>query len=263
MEIKNRKIIITGATGGLGGALIKLLSRYDCHITAVGRNKAVLETLKKEYGVTPLALDLTTIKDREKFSSYASKESADILINCAAILNIENFASCPENHIDDVVAINLTALMSTTRAVLPLMLKKTSPCKIINIGSVGGDLGLPYFTVYTATKFATKGFTESLQRELGGTNTDAVLIAPRAMKTPLMNEDAIALLKAMFSQMDPVDDVAQKIIRTIEKDGVRRRIGLFERLGGLVNGIMPWTVDLLFRVLTPIMKKHVDKMHKK
>ena len=263
MKITNKYIIITGATGGLGGALIKVLSQYECHITAIGRNETVLQTLKKDYGVTPLVLDLTTIKDRERFSSYASQYSADILINCAAILNIENFASCPENHIDDVVAINLTALMSTTRAVLPHMLKKTSPCKVINIGSVGGDLGLPYFTVYTATKFAIKGFTESLQRELGGTNTNAILIAPRAMKTPLMNEAAIGLLKAMFSQMDPVDHVAHKIIRIIETDGVRMRIGLFERLGGLVNVIMPWTVDLLFRILTPIMKKHVDKMHKK
>ena len=263
MKIKNKHIIITGATGGLGGALIKLLSQYDCHITAIGRNKTVLQALKNDYGVTPLALDLTTIKHRKKFSDYASQTSVDILINCAAILNIENFALCPENHIDDVVAINLTALMSTTRAVLPHMLKKTSPCKIINIGSVGGDLGLPYFTVYTATKFAIKGFTESLQRELGGTNTNAILIAPRAMKTPLMNKAAVDLLKAMFSQMDHVDYVAHKIIRVIEKDNVRMRIGLFERLGGLMNGIMPWAVDLLFRILTPIMKKHVDKMNKK
>ena len=263
MEIRNKHIIITGATGGLGGALIKILSQYDCHITAIGRNEDILKSLKNDFGITPLALDLSTIKDRQQFAHYVSQKPADILINSAAILNIEEFASCPENHIDDVIDINLTALISTTRACLPHMLKKSTPCKIINIGSVGGDLGLPYFTVYTATKFAVKGFTESLRRELSGTNTDAVLIAPRAMKTPMMNEGAVALLKAMFSGMDDVNYVANRIIHTIKSDTARLRIGLFERFGGLINGILPWFVDLSFRILTPLMKPHVDKMNKK
>ena len=260
MNITNKHIMITGATGGLGTALIKQLSTMNCTITAIGRDRALLKKLQSHYNITPLALDLTQSSSRKTLSDYVAKNPVDILINSAAILNIEEFATCPDSHIDDVVAINLTALMVTTRICLPAMLKKSTPCKVLNIASVGADLGLPYFTVYTATKFGVKGFTESLRRELGATNTDAVLIAPRAMKTPMMDEGAVALLRAMFSGMDDVDKIAKKIVGVIEKDRARMRVGLFERLGGLMNGVMPWATDIMFRILTPIMKTHVDRM---
>ena len=260
MDMTNKHIMITGATGGLGTALIKQLSTINCTITAIGRDRTILKDLQSQYNVTPLALDLTQSSSRKTLSDYVAKNPVDILINSAAILNIEEFATCPDSHIDDVVAINLTALMVTTRICLPSMLKKSTPCKVLNIASVGADLGLPYFTVYTATKFAVKGFTESLRRELGATNTDAVLIAPRAMKTPMMDEGAVALLRAMFSGMDDVDKIAKKIVEVIEKDRARMRVGLFERFGGLANAVMPWATDIMFRILTPIMKTHVDRM---
>ena len=263
MDIKDKHIIITGATGGLGGALIEQLSPLGCTITAIGRNRKILQALQNDYGVTPLALDLTKASSRKTLSDYVAKNPADILINSAAILNIEEFAHCPDSHIDDVVAINLTALMATTRICLPSMLKKSTPCKVLNIASVGADLGLPYFTVYTATKFGVKGFTESLRRELGSSNTDAVLIAPRAMKTPMMDETAVGLLRAMFSGMDDVDKIAKKIVGVIQNDRARMRVGLFERLGGLMNSVMPWATDIVFRILTPIMKTHVDRMNMK
>ena len=261
MQINNKHIMITGATGGLGTALIQQFATMDCTITAIGRDRAVLKKLQQDYNVNTLALDLTKASSRKTLTDYVTKNPVDILINSAAILNIEEFATCPDSHIDDVVAINLTALMATTRICLPSMLKKSTPCKVLNIASVGADLGLPYFTVYTATKFAVKGFTESLRRELGSTNTDAVLIAPRAMKTPMMDEAAVGLLRAMFSGMDDVDKIARKIVGVIKNDNARMRVGLFERFGGLMNGVMPWATDIMFRILTPIMKTHVDRMN--
>ena len=257
MQINNSHIIITGATGGFGFELIKQLSHYNCTITAVGRNKQILADLQKQYDAKPLALDLMNKEDRKKFTEYTSKYPADILINSAGVLNIEDFANIPQNNIDDVVATNLIGLMSTTRSCLPHMLKKSTKCKIVNIGSIGGDLGLPYFTVYTATKFAVKGFSESLRRELGGTNVGVVLIAPRAMKTPMMDEQAVGLLKAMFSGMDNVEKVVSKTIRAIEKDKNYMRIGIFEQVGGFANRMFPSITDVFFRVITPIMKKHI------
>ena len=257
MQINNKHIIITGATGGFGFELIKQLSDYDCTITAVGRNKKILADLQKQYGAKPLALDLMNKDHRKKFDEYANKNPCDILVNSAGVLNIEDFSNIPENNIDDVVGTNLIGLMSTTRAVLPKMLKKSSVCKIVNIGSIGGDLGLPYFTVYTATKFAVKGFSESLRRELAGTNVGVVLIAPRAMKTPMMDEQAVGLLKAMFSGMDDVGKVVRRTIKAIESDKKYMRIGIFEQVGGFANRMFPSITDIFFKIITPLMKRHI------
>ena len=262
MDINKKHLIITGATGGLGGSLIKSLSDYDCTITAIGRNNDILKKLEKEFDVTPLCLDLTSEKGREKFSDYVKNKPADILINCAAILNIEEFHKCSLNNIDDTININLTALITTSRFCLEHMLKKDTRCKIVNVGSIGGDLALPYFTTYTATKFAVKGFCESLQRELLGTNVDVILIAPRAMKTPMMDEEAVGLLKAMFSGMDDVDKISRKVIRTIEKDRSYMRSGILERFGAFANGIFPQIVNIAFNIITPKMKTHVKKMNR-
>lgn len=262
MDINKKHLIITGATGGLGGSLTKLLSNYDCTITVIGRNNNILKELEKDFNVIPLCLDLTTTKGREKFSNYVKNNPADILINCAGILNIEEFHKCSLNNIDDVININLTALIMTSRFCLEHMLKKNTRCKIVNIGSIGGDLALPYFTTYTATKFAVKGFCESLRRELLGTNVGVILIAPRAMKTPMIDEEAVELLKAMFSVMDDVEKVARKIIRAIEKDKSYMRVGILERFGGFVNSIFPQIINIVFRIITPTMKKYVKKMNR-
>ena len=80
MDINKKHLIITGATGGLGGSLIKSLSDYDCTITAIGRNNDILKKLEKEFDVIPLCLDLTTAKGREKFSDYV-KNNPDIYIS--------------------------------------------------------------------------------------------------------------------------------------------------------------------------------------
>lgn len=259
MQINNSHIIITGATGGLGSALIKALQPYDCTITAVGRNADILESLKQDYGVTPLKLDLTNPLDMDHLANYAHENPPHILVNSAAILHIEQFEACPYDNIANTINLNITAVIQATRVCLPPMLATGKPCKIINIGSAGGDLALPYFTTYCATKFALKGFTESLKRELATTNISPVLFAPRAMKTPMMDENAVRMLRALLSGMDDVDKVAQKLLKTIQKNHARKRIGVFETIGGLVNGVFPWSMDIFFRITTPIMKKYVPK----
>lgn len=259
MRIEHSHIIITGATGGLGSALIKVLHAHDCTITAIGRNADILQTLEHDYGVIPLKLDLTNALDMQHFAQYVAQNPPHILINSAAVLNIEHFETCPYDSIADTINLNITAVIQATRICLPSMLKTQKPCKVINIGSAGGDLALPYFTTYCATKFALKGFTESLKRELATTNVQPVLFAPRAMRTPMMDENAVRMLRALLSGMDDVDKIAKKLVQVIGKNQSRKRIGFIETMGGLVNGVFPWFMDIFFRIATPIMKKYVPK----
>lgn len=259
MDITKTHIIITGATGGLGTAVIKALQPHNCTITAIGRNGEILQQLEQDYNVNPLKLDLTNPLDMQKLARHAIAHPPHILINSAAVLHIEHFDACPYENIANTVGLNITALIQATRVCLPAMLNSDRPCKIVNIGSAGGDLALPYFSTYCATKFAVKGFTESLKRELATTNVTPVLFAPRAMRTPMMDTNAVAMLRALLSGMDDVDYVAEKLVRTLQKNTTRKRIGWFETMGGLMNGAVPWAMDIFFRLATPIMKRYVPK----
>jgi len=105
----------------------------------------------------------------------------DVVIHAAGVMDFAPFEEMLPDSIHRVVAINLEAPIQLTRALLPSMLKQNTGC-VVFVGSVLGALGLPYFSTYSASKFALRGFAEALRREVYGTDLDICYIGPRSVK---------------------------------------------------------------------------------
>jgi len=245
MELSNKTIVITGASGGIGEAIASQLSELGSKLILVGRNVAKLNLLNQENGNKHkiVTADLARQTDREKLvAACAEQETIDILINAAGISNFSNFAETTEESLSALVNINLISPMLLTQQLLP-MLTKSSKSIILNVGSTFGGIGFPGFTNYCASKFGLRGFSEALKRELQDSNIKVLYIAPRATNTKI-NSPAVNLLNEdLGTKTDHPKTVASLVIKQLVNETDRVAIGWPEKLFLKINGVFPSLVD--------------------
>jgi short-subunit dehydrogenase len=118
---------------------------------------------------------------------------------------------------------------------------------IVNLGSIFGSIGFAWFASYSASKYALRGFSEALRRELHGTGVDVCYIAPRAVKTGLNSEAVYRMADATGMQMDTPEWVAKQIVRAIAGNSKDVYLGFPESLFVRINALLPRLVDLSLR----------------
>ena len=183
--------LITGATSGFGRATACLLAqnKYDLFIT--GRRHERLEDLSKELSkkhdidCIPLCFDISSREQSESIvRDYKDKfDSLNVLVNNAGLAR--GVEKVDEAHLDDwevMVNTNILGLMYMTRLLLPF-LKRSSWGHIVNIGSVAGRWSYPGGSVYCATKFAVRGFSECMRWDLDGSDIRVTNIEPGRAET--------------------------------------------------------------------------------
>lgn len=267
MNPEHKNILITGATGGIGRAITAELARRGARVHAVGRNRALLDELDREYGLSAagggtICADIAAPEGRAAVLAAWENPARplDILINCAGI---SDFALFPEQDaalIERMIAVNVTAPMLLTRQLLAA-LRRAESARIINIGSTFGSIGYPGFVAYSATKFALRGFSEALRRELAGGTVRVDYIAPRATQTALNSRRVREMNRVLGISMDKPEKVAAAVLRVIRgKRGGNRFIGWPERLFVKINGIAPRLVDAsLLKRLAVITRYATDR----
>lgn len=236
-----RIILITGAGSGIGRALTQKIAGEHTHVVLVGRQETSLKetakTLPKTAAYTIITADITSHTDIENLVKTLTEKLGflDILINNAGIAHTCLLENSDAQIISDVINTNLTAPILLTRALLPL-LKQSYAAQIVNIGSMFGDIGFPFFAAYSASKFGLRGFSDALRRELKDDNISITYAAPRAVKTPATDKYAY-LIPAYKMKLDTTEQVAtqiwQAIInkkRSIYPKGAERLIILLQRL---------------------------------
>jgi len=267
MNVKNKRIILTGAAGGLGRQIALELNRRGAELGLVDLNPEALNALEAELKQTAQnkvcakAADLTNDDERQQAINFINQElgEIDILINCAGLNAFTAFANQNSQFISKMMAVNTVAPMLMTHAVLPEMLKRGQG-QIVNIGSTFGSIAFAWFSTYSASKFALRGFSEALRRELKGSSSRITVsyIAPRAVKTA-MNSDAMydnaAAIKMKF---DEADVTARKIVNAIEKDAKDVYIGFPESFFVRLNSILPRLVDKALRKQNIEMGKYAE-----
>lgn len=249
MHITHKTILITGATGGLGCALIPILHAHGANIIAVGRNQDTLDTLARDYTCKTIQADQVTPDGFARITHAITTENIDILINASAVLDMQHITDATDTQIEYTLNLNLTSLIKLCTHALRFMKTKSTPCKIINISSVAQDFPVPYLAVYSATKYAVNGFTTALQYELYKTNVSALLVAPRGMDTPMLNPKDREFISTLPGGLDTPQTVAKAIVKAIKRDKNRIKIGFFETLGGYTHHLMPWSSALVFKIL--------------
>jgi short-subunit dehydrogenase len=145
------------------------------------------------------------------------------------------------DHIDSVLSTNLLVPIKLCQLFLQQL--ESSKGIIVNVGSSLGSIGYPYHTLYCASKFGLRGFTEALSRELNGSGVNVTYLAPRATDTSINNDQTRAMNKALGNKMDTPERVAKELLTLINSSKKRRFIGFPEKLFVRINGAFPGIVD--------------------
>jgi short-subunit dehydrogenase len=260
-RLADQRTILTGASGGIGAPLAAELSARGANLLLVGRRCEPLEQLRDrlrmEGGVAELVVaDITTAAGRRQVvtASQSLIGGVDLLINNAGVMDYTLFADQDEASIDATIETNLRAPIQLTRAVLPAMLEQGSG-RIVNIGSIFGSIAFACFSSYSATKFGLRGFSEALRRELEGSGVDVTYIAPRAVRTPLNSRRVEQMAEEVGMVMDQPQQIAARIVRSIEAGDRDRYLGGAERLFVRLNALFPRLVDRALRGQNRTMRR--------
>jgi len=260
MQLSASRVLLTGATGGMCRAIVAALCARGAQVLVVGRQDQALQALVERNPdlVSCLQADLRHPADRANVLRHAQQMGGiNLLINAAGINHFGLFENMQEQGIDDLITTNLSATLQLTHAMLPLLRSQPQSC-VVNIGSTFGSIGYPGFSVYCATKFALRGFSEALRRELADTNVGVLYIAPRATRTEMNNAAVEAMNAELQVSMDSPELVAERLVQALDADLREVHLGFPERLFVRLNGLLPRLVDKALRRQLPTIRHYAS-----
>jgi short-subunit dehydrogenase len=253
MKISNERILITGAAGGIGSELSIALAKKGAVLILADIDINKIDQLKRSIQAAggkahALPCDLTDTNAPIALSKQITDliGGVDVLINCAGIASFGVFDQQSAESIEKLWRINVLAPMQLVRHLLPQMTARRHG-RIVNVGSVFGSIGFAYFTAYSASKFAMRGFSEALRRELADDGVGVTYVAPRYTKTALNDGVVSKMAQAVGMNSDEPAEVAMHIVLAIEHDHDDYYIGWPECLFVRLNALLPRLVDIALR----------------
>ena len=183
MRIDGKVVLITGASEGIGAACAAEFARAGARLSLTARNAAALA---KAGGADALAIpgDLTSEAVRRQVVERTLDRfgAIDILINNAGVGSYQPSWSIPLEDARRMMELNFFALLGLTQLVVPHMQARHSGM-IVNVGSIGGKVVLPWMTLYSASKYAVGALTEGMRMELRGSGVSAMVVCPGYVRT--------------------------------------------------------------------------------
>lgn len=222
MPLKGKTVYITGGTGGIGSPLVHYLQDAGAEVIAYDLDK-----------------EGDLVSNTDKVCAYLEQNTPDILINMAGY-NV--FDYCEDQDLEAIIALNMMVPVRFSQAVLRGMKTRNSG-HILNMGSMTGLIPLPHLTGYVTAKAGLKGFSDSLRRELGGTNIAVTHIVPRAVRTNMNTGTRAEINERTGVHHDDPEDVAQRIFEAILKKEREVRFGWPERFFAFLNANFPKIID--------------------
>ncbi|WP_409319207.1 SDR family oxidoreductase [Pseudomonas sp. KCJK9016] len=261
MQLRDARVVLTGASGGIGLAITEALCTAGARVLAVARHGQALTPLLTRYPDTLcwVAADLTVLSDRRKVLAAAETVGGiNLLINAAGINHFAMLEQLDDSDINAMLAVNISAPICLTRLLLPL-LKGADSAMVVNVGSTYGSIGYAGYASYCATKFALRGFSEALRRELADTRVNVLYVAPRATRTTMNSAQAQALNEALKSNVDDPQTVASAVLHAIAGDRRDLYLGWPERFFVRLNNLLPHLVDRGLRKQLPLIRRFSEK----
>jgi 3-oxoacyl-[acyl-carrier protein] reductase len=188
-DLTGKTALVTGASGGIGGAIAKALHAQGATVVLSGTRQAALDATKAELGARAFTVianlsDTASVEALPKSAEEAAGAAIDILVNNAGITKDNLFMRMKDEEWDSVIAVNLTAAFRLSRAVLRGMMKKRWG-RIVQITSVVGATGNPGQGNYAAAKAGLVGMTKSLAAEVASRNITVNCVAPGFIRTAM------------------------------------------------------------------------------
>lgn len=251
------RIVLTGASGGIGQALCRVLAPQAARLFVVGRQSPPLQALARQYAdgvVVPVCGDITDPAFVDALAQTVRDQGGvDLLINNAGVSTFGSFAEMGGDRIAEMVQANLLGPLLLTQALLP-SLQAMPTAQVINIGSTLGYIGYPGYAGYCASKFGLRGFTEALARELADTSVRVRLFSPRATQTTMNSSAVRAMNQALGSAEDSPEAVAEAFLRFLEAPSADFRMGQPEAFFSRLNQVFPRLVAGSLRRQLPTIR---------
>ncbi|WP_207886552.1 SDR family oxidoreductase [Pseudomonas sp. 30_B] len=258
MRLPECRVLLTGASGGIGLPLAEQLCAAGAQVLAVSRHAGALDELMRRYPehLRWQAADLRHGADRHAvLDALRRNGGANLLINVAGVNQFAMLDQLEEPCLDDMIELNIGATLHLTRLLLPT-LREQRQALVVNVGSIYGSIGYPGYAVYCASKFALRGFSEALRRELADTSVNVLYVAPRTTRTGMNSAAAMALNEALKASSDDPRDVARAVLAAIEAERSELYLGWPEKLFVRINGMLPGIVDRALRKQLPLIRRH-------
>ncbi|MEK7530274.1 MAG: SDR family oxidoreductase [Patescibacteria group bacterium] len=210
----NKVVVITGGSKGIGKALAVAFIVKGAQVVISSRSKVELDAAAKEIGATPFVADVTKSGDVAALAAFTVKtfDRIDIWINNAGVwMPHSPLQNLDLERVRQMFDINVFGLMYGTKVALIEMQKQGSGT-IINISSTSGLSGKPNSSGYASSKWAVRGFTDSIREECKGTNIKILTVYPGGTKTNLFDEAP----RADYKDFMTPESVAEKIVINLE-----------------------------------------------
>jgi NAD(P)-dependent dehydrogenase (short-subunit alcohol dehydrogenase family) len=268
MHLANRTAVLTGAASGIGRAIAVSLARRGCNLALADVNDAGLsetarlaQAAQTESSISPAppsAVRITQhhldVADGRAVAAFpqavlAAHPGVDILINNAGVALGGTFEAVTEEDFEWLFAINFWGVVRMTRAFLPL-LKKSDDASLVNLSSIFGLISPPGQTAYSASKFAVRGFSNSLRHELEGSHVGVTVVHPGGVATSIadnarvpkdMTPEEIARRKVQAKKglRMPPSEAGEIIVKGIERRSPRVLVGNDAKLLSFVERLAP------------------------
>lgn len=257
-ELREARVVVTGASSGIGAALAKALAERGAKLVVTARREELLQQLVAEiqsHGGTAVyaAGDLTDEATRRAVLARAQETfgGLDVLVNNAGVGAFGRFDEADPQRLRQLFEVDFFAALELTRLALPTLKQGRRPA-IVNIGSILGRQAIPLAAEYCAAKFALRGFSDSLRIELAKSGVDVLLVSPGTTDTGFFTnvlemKSRLPWRKEGVRQGMTPDATAAAIVAALEA-GKRELIpGLGPKLLALASRLTPGIVDWYLR----------------
>jgi len=223
MDIAGARILVTGASSGIGAALAPLLAARGAVVGIVARRRDRLEQVlarcrEHSPGSAAFVADLSDL-DRAVAvvdDAWEALGGIDVLVNNAAMPKRRSVTALRPEEVDEVMRLNFTSPVRMTLALLPRLLARDTGM-IVNVSSLGGRLGIAHEAAYCASKFALAGWSEAMAIDLWDTGVQVRLVLPGPVDTEIWDQPS-SDPPLYHGPLEPPATVAEAIVAAIEGD---------------------------------------------
>ncbi len=247
IRLEDSTVLLTGATGGIGRAIAHALHRRGATVVLTARRVNLLDEIARELGdrVEVLGADLGNKPDVERLGE---RTDIDVLVANAAVPAAGRLQTFAPRELDRAIDVNVRAPMQLTLAFLPGMLERKSG-HLVYVSSLAGKVASGGSSVYSATKFAVRGFGYSLSEELRGTGVGVTTVFPGFIREAGMFHESGTKLPRGVGTRTP-EDVAKAVVEGIDRNRAEIDVApLSLSSGAKMFGISPPVMSRISRML--------------
>ncbi|WP_053139788.1 SDR family oxidoreductase [Pseudomonas sp. MIACH] len=224
-NIKDKVVLITGASSGIGEAAARLIAAKGAHVVLGARRTDRLEKLVSQIqadggSAAACALDVTDLESMRAFVAFAKAQhgKVDVIINNAGVMPLSPLAALKVNEWNQMLDVNVRGVLHGIAAVLPNMEAQGSG-QVINISSIGGLAVSPTAAVYCATKFAVRAISDGLRQETDKIRVTVVCpgVVESELADTISDEVARETMKAFRRVAITADAIARALVYAIEQ----------------------------------------------